>query len=155
TPVFSPDSQWVAFFDGPALRKVPVSGGPAVTICVTEGAGAFGASWGDDGSIVFALARPESSSKPAGLMVGPASGGEPKALTTVAPGTGEMHVYPVVLPQSRGVLFTVQTAGRVASGRQLIVLDRVSGERRELAPAAAGADYVPGRVIYADVQGNL
>src|SRR5262249_18378000 len=62
---------------------------------------------------------------------------------------------PVMLPHSRGVLFMVQREGRAAAGRQLVLLDRVSGERRELAPAATGADYLAGRVVYADVQGNL
>jgi serine/threonine protein kinase len=40
-PFFSPDSQWVAFFAGGALKKVSVSGGPAVTLCGTLGGSIF------------------------------------------------------------------------------------------------------------------
>src|SRR5262249_16887187 len=54
TPFFSPDGRWVGFFDSPALLKVPASGGPPVTLCQTRG-GSYGASWGDDDSIVFAV----------------------------------------------------------------------------------------------------
>ena len=54
SPFFSPDGQWVGFGADGELRKVPLSGGPAVTLC--KAAALFGASWGDDGTIVFATA---------------------------------------------------------------------------------------------------
>ncbi len=49
-PFFSPDSRWVGFFAGDKLMKVPVHGGPALTIC--EATGSDGA-WLEDGTIVF------------------------------------------------------------------------------------------------------
>jgi len=157
TPFFSPDSQWVGFFDGPALRKVPASGGPPVTICQTIGGG-FGASWGDDDSIVFAAApiRKGATGYP-GLMSVPASGGEPKALTTFDPERGEgRHAFPFVLPRSRGVLFGAATTGRDSSiAGRLMVLDRTSGERREISRSAGAAEYVDGHVIFSDLQGRL
>ena len=52
SPFFSPDGQWVGFGADGELRKVPLSGGPAVTLC--KASALFGASWGDDGTIVFA-----------------------------------------------------------------------------------------------------
>ena len=55
-PFFSPDGQWVGFWAAGELRKVPLGGGPAVTLC--KAAWLFGASWGSDGTIVFAT-RPE------------------------------------------------------------------------------------------------
>ena len=46
-PFFSSDSRWVGFVDGVQLKKVSVTGGPAITICgLSEGP--RGASWGDD-----------------------------------------------------------------------------------------------------------
>ncbi len=54
-PFFSPDGQWIGFFDGAGLRKAPVAGGAAITIWK----GSIvprGASWGDDNSIVLATA---------------------------------------------------------------------------------------------------
>ena len=155
-PFFSPDSQWLGFFDGAALKKVLVSGGPPVTIGTGNGAGGFGASWGDDGSIVFGGRRPATGAAMT-LMIVPASGGEPKALTTEEPGdTDTGHAFPVVLPQSRGVLFRMQEPGRGSSSHgRLMLLDRATGERRELAAASSGADFVAGRIVYADPQGQL
>ncbi|MGH9257486.1 MAG: protein kinase domain-containing protein, partial [Vicinamibacterales bacterium] len=54
-PFVSPDGQWVGFFDGvDVLKKVALSGGPPVTIARTDGTNPRGATWGADGSIVFA-----------------------------------------------------------------------------------------------------
>ena len=53
-PFFSPDSQWIGFFDGVGLKKVPIAGGSAITICRKSSGRSRGASWGDDNSIVFA-----------------------------------------------------------------------------------------------------
>jgi len=155
SPFFSPDSQWVGFFDGPALRRVSVSGGPPVTICQTTAGGSLGASWGDDDVIVFGF-RPMGSAGQ-GLMSVPASGGEPKALVTFDPQRGEgSYAYPFVLPQSRGVLYRMGSpgGGPSAEGR-LMVLDRTSGERREIASSAGAAEFVDGHVVFSDPQGRL
>ena len=154
TPFFSPDSQWVGFFDGPALKKVPVSGSPAVTIGTVNGGG-FGASWSDGGSIVFG-GRREGTGAATTLMTIPASGGEPKTLETGDPGGDTVDTFPVVLPYSRGVLFRLNDPGRPTSPEgRLMLLDRASGERRELVAAATGADFIAGRIVYADPQGQL
>src|SRR5262249_53985497 len=47
TPFFSPNGQWVGFFDTVGLKKVSVEGGPAVPICATDGT-MRGAAWGPD-----------------------------------------------------------------------------------------------------------
>ena len=78
SPFFSPDGQWVGFGADGELRKVPLSGGPAVTLC--KAAALFGASWGDDGTIVFATQRN------GGLSRVSAAGGTPETLTTPQPG---------------------------------------------------------------------
>jgi serine/threonine-protein kinase len=150
TPFFSPDSQWVAFFDGPLLKKVQVSGGAPVTIGAAPGGGS-GASWGDDGSIVFGGRRAESGAATS-LMIIPASGGKPTALTSQEPGqSADAHTFPIVLPQSRGVLFRMERPGTDA----LMLLDRATGQRRELAAAVSAAEFVSGRVVYADPEGQL
>ena len=75
-PMFSPDGQWLAFEDDEGLKRVPVGGGPAVTI--VEGT-IRGASWGPDGTIVFA--HPFT-----GLFQVPPQGGVPEPLTTLEEG---------------------------------------------------------------------
>jgi hypothetical protein len=50
----SPDGQWVGFVDGDTLKKVAITGGPAVTIAQPVGA----ATWAPDDTIIVAWPRP-------------------------------------------------------------------------------------------------
>ena len=53
SPAWSPDSQFICLRLSDELKKVSVSGGPAVTVCALSG-NTFGASWTPDGdSIIF------------------------------------------------------------------------------------------------------
>ena len=81
-PFFSPDGRWIAFFDGLMLKRVAVAGGPVLTICESEIP--RGASWGDDGHIVFATRRQ--------MLRVAADGGEPVELTKPDPVSGEQGV---------------------------------------------------------------
>ena len=55
SPFFSSDGQWIAFFSGALLKKIPAQGGLPMTvsgsICATSPSG----SWGPDGNIVVSL----------------------------------------------------------------------------------------------------
>ena len=51
TPFFSPDGRWIGFFDNSALKKVPLQGGPATTLCAAGYR--RGATWGRNGVIYF------------------------------------------------------------------------------------------------------
>ena len=102
SPFFSPDGQWVGFWSGGELKKVPVSGGPVVTICKTPAI--YGASWGSNDTIVFARERE-------GLWQVSADGGTPRPLTTLDVKKGEYsHRLPHILPDGKAVLFTIQKA---------------------------------------------
>jgi serine/threonine-protein kinase len=94
-PFFSPDGETLGFFDGLALKRVSANGGPVLTITPVQGS-AGGASWGEDGSIVF------STSVTNGLMRVSAGGGEAVRLTTAPQGLE--HILPEVLPGGRAVL---------------------------------------------------
>src|SRR5262249_38691179 len=53
-PFVSPDGKWIGFSNGSELRKVPMAGGAATTICpLNAQLGPAGASWGKDDVIVF------------------------------------------------------------------------------------------------------
>ena len=54
TPVFSPDGEWIGFFAGGKLKKVPRSGGAPIDIA-NVATGETGSDWGTDGTILFAL----------------------------------------------------------------------------------------------------
>jgi serine/threonine-protein kinase len=142
-PFFSPDGQSIGFVDlGFDLRRVAVSGGPAVPICRLDGSGR-GATWGPDGTIVFA-----TQAILTGLQQVSASGGEPTTLTKPEAARGEAdHYWPEFLPGGRAVLFTiVSTTG--PGNDQVAVLDLQSG-RQKILTRGTGAQYVPsGHLVY-------
>jgi serine/threonine-protein kinase len=140
-PFFSADSRWVGFFRNTDLMKAPVDGGPALSICRFQGA-PRGASWGDDGAVVFATSDPTT-----GLWRVPSGGGEPTVLTTPAEGEGD-HLFPTVLPAGRGVLFTI--AAQDQSDASIAILDAATNERRILVRGGSQAEYVEsGHLVYA------
>jgi serine/threonine-protein kinase len=142
-PFFSADGQWIGYFDGSGLKKVPTTGGASVTIVAATGV-AFGASWGEDDSIVFA------TQGSGGLQRVSAGGGEPVPVTTADSTNGETHRHPWVLPGGRGFLFTVwkgsyRTGTAVA---RVAVFDARTGQYRVLIDDGAQAAYVDGTIVY-------
>jgi serine/threonine-protein kinase len=133
---FSPDSRWLGYFTPAELKKVPVAGGPPITLGPVSGA-SLGASWGDDNTIVFATSDPHT-----GLWRVSADGGQPTALTTpdaTQPGTD--HGFPSVLPGGRGVLLTITVAGQ-ADKAEVAVLDLKTGQRKTLIRGGSQAEFV-------------
>jgi serine/threonine-protein kinase len=143
TPFWSPDSKWIGFVTGDnKMMKVPVTGGPSVTVCGTNGA-PRGASWGEDDTIVFATSDPAT-----GLQSISASGGEPRVLTRPDHAHGEVgHLFPVVLRGGNAVLFTI--AGASTDQSQVAALDLKSGARK-IFLRGSQADYIEtGHLVYA------
>jgi outer membrane protein assembly factor BamB len=68
-----------------------------------------------------------------------AAGGEPKSLTRPEPAKGEAdHLFPFVLPNGRGVLFTISTKGQGAENPEIAALDLKTGAMRwtrQMAPS--------------------
>jgi hypothetical protein len=82
-PFWSPDSRWVGFFSKDKLKKIDVTGGPAVTVCnVRDGRGG---SWSQNGAIVYATLND-------GLLRVAADGGTPAVI--VVGGLGHADRYP-------------------------------------------------------------
>jgi Tol biopolymer transport system component/DNA-binding SARP family transcriptional activator len=143
---YSPDGQWVGFVAGGRIRKIPVRGGPAETVCDAPGV-VLGASWGEDG-IVF---TPSTS---AGLMRVPAAGGTPVALTTPDTAHAETsHRWPEVLPGGTGVLFT-SWSGRLRSARAA-VLDLRTGVIHRLGTGIGVRYSSTGHIVFATADGRL
>ena len=141
-PFFSPDGTWVGFFGDGLLKKVPLAGGPSVTICPLSSR-LRGASWGPDDTIVFV------EEGYGGLFRVSANGGEPETLTTLDEGQGEIaHRWPEVLPGGRALLFT-SARGVRTEDREIALLDLVSGERSELIATGSNPHYSPiGHIVY-------
>jgi len=93
-PFVSPDGQGIGFFDGvAALKKVAITGGPVVIVGRPDGT-ALGASWGRDGTIIFA-----TNNRTTGLQRIAVAGGEPTVLTRPNRAGGENdHLWPEILP---------------------------------------------------------
>jgi serine/threonine-protein kinase len=139
---FSPDGQWIAFFAGGKLKKIPVAGGTAVTLCnVTS---PRGGNWSEDGTIVF---TPDAGG---GLFTVSASGGTPQPLTTLDKGVGEhTHRWPQVLPGGRDVLFTSSVRAGNYDDADVEVYSISSGHRKKVHRGGFYARYVPsGHLVY-------
>jgi len=139
-PFFSPDGQWIGFFDGRRTAKVSVEGGAIVPLA--DSVIMAGASWGDDGTILVGSGITD------GLKRVPPAGGAPVALTKL--GNGEMfHAFPDVLPGARAALVNVYGT---PPGPETVVIDVVSmsdGKRKTLVPGGVSPRYLPsGHLVY-------
>ena len=142
----SPDGQWIGFVDGAiALKKVAVTGGPAVTLATLDGA-SRGATWAPDDSIILA-----TGTLTTGLQRVAAAGGPTTVLTRPDRAQGELdHLWPEVLPGGRAVLFTITAATGGLDAAQVAVLDLQSGTRKILVRGGSHAHYVSsGQLVYA------
>ena len=140
SPFFSPDGEWIGFFADGRLKRVPRTGGSAIEIC--QAPKAYGGSWGSDDRIVFA------GITPGGLLRVPATGGATEIVTTPDYAGGEVgHQWPEVLPDGRGVVFTIWST--TVHTAKVAVLDLETGAIRELVDGASGARYAAdGRLVY-------
>src|SRR6185503_7401230 len=88
-PFWSADSRWLGFFAGGKLKKIQVSGGPAIVLC--DAPGGRGGAWNANNVIVFAPAAATP------LMRVSAAGGEPAPATALAKDENS-HRWPYFLP---------------------------------------------------------
>jgi serine/threonine-protein kinase len=146
SPFFSPDGLWIAFTtdEDDRLKKVPVTGGPPITIADDVNDGFAGGSWGDDGFIVY-------NSSGFNLSRVSGAGGVPEVLVDVEGGAA---FWPSVLPGGEAVLFERCEAG---CGRtDLAVVDVVTKEVTVVVPGATRGWYVPtGHLLYATEEGAV
>ena len=147
-PFSSPDGQWIGFVDigsGVELKRVAVTGGPTLLLCRLDGQ-SRGATWGDDGSIIFA-----TSATSTGLQRVSSAGGEPTVLTKPNRERGEGdHLWPQFLPGGHAVLFTITAATGGIDASQVAVLDLRSGTQKILVRGGSQAQYLPsGHLVYA------
>jgi hypothetical protein len=142
----SPDGQWIGFHDGLSiLKKVAVTGGPAVTLATLDTAGPSGSTWGPDDTIIVA-----TNSVATGLQRVAAAGGPLTVLTRPDRAKGEAdHFWPEMLPGGRAVLFTVTALTGGLDAAQVAVLDLQTGSRKMLVRGGSHAHYVPsGHLVY-------
>lgn len=145
-PFWSPDSEWLGFFDRTeGLKKLMVSGGPTQTLCTATNA--KGGSWSENGEIIFA---PIYNSP---LMVVSAQGGEPRPITSLENDTGmDSHRHPQFLPDGRHYLYFARGAGGQDSELRMASLD--SDTHQVIMKLDAMAQYASGHLLF-PIKGNL
>ena len=151
-PFVSPDGQWIGFVDNAiTLKKVAVTGGPAVTMATIDSNTPRGATWGPDDTIIFATLTPAT-----GLQRVAAAGGPTTVLTRPdrAQGEGD-HLWPELLPGGRAVLFTITAVTGGLDAAQVAVLDLQTGTRTILVRGGSHAHYMQaGRASPAGLAGG-
>jgi serine/threonine-protein kinase len=142
-PFFSPDGQWLGFFSGGKLQKIPLSGGAAVSLAdVTF---PKGASWSSEGIIAFTPITGASA-----MMQVKDSGGAPQPLTRRANGQGS-HRWPDFLPGGRALVFAAGSNALTFRTAKIIAQSLSTGEQHDL---IQGGGTLPryalsGHLIYA------
>jgi len=142
-PTFSPDGQWIAFWDvGTRLiKKVHVKGGTAVEIA--ESGNPTGMSWNGDDILI---------GQPGSILRVSSNGGTPEVVVRF--GQDEGAATPQMLPDGQTVLFTLVKSdpggGLDFSQAQVVAQSLGTSERTTLVEKGASGHYVStGHLVYA------
>ena len=149
SPFFSPDWQNIGVQNEGGLRLIPLNGGPPIVVN-DDSMGVAGASWGRDDfiyvdgrGILASLRRVEAK-----------AGAKPTWFTALDTAHGEIdHTWPDVLPNGKGVLFTVTRTADQTSDRgrtyYIAVAEIPSGKHRIIVNDAMYARYAAsGHLLY-------
>jgi serine/threonine-protein kinase len=168
-PFLSPDGKWIGFFDGgPALKKVPITGGTVTMIAQTSsgpgqlrtrdvrsesqvGLGICGATWLENDEIVL-------TGMDGGLLRVPAAGGIPELLAQPDPASGEgAYCWPESIPGRNALLYTSIPKGdwsekgskAAIDNANIAVLDLRTGKRQLVLDGGSDAHYLEsGFLVY-------
>jgi Tol biopolymer transport system component len=140
-PFWAPDSQYIAFFAGRALKRVKISGGTSPeTICPAESAPGGGA-WNKDGTILFSPSLSDAFYRV------PATGGKPIPVLKLDEGKFERgDLWPQFLPDGKHFVFYLQTDLTETSGVYAASLDGT--EYKKLFASQTNAVYSSGYLLF-------
>jgi serine/threonine-protein kinase len=140
SPFFSPDGEWVMFWDGNALKRVSVAGGAVVS--VTQAKVFAGATWTADNQVLMGSGLGE------GLLRAPFNGGTAKQL--IAPVADELfYAVPHMLPGGDTVLVAVYGTPPSTDRAVIGVISLTDKSRKTIARGVTAPRYLPsGHLIY-------
>ncbi len=118
-PFWSPDNRYIAFFSPGKLKKIEVTGGPALNIC--DASSGRGGSWNKDGVIIFAADATGNLSRVS------AEGGTPVGITQIDSSRHDLsHRWPYFLPDGNHFLYYEQTSATGTGAQDAIRLGALS-----------------------------
>jgi hypothetical protein len=147
-PFFSPDGESLGYFANSKLNTVPVRGG-APAVLADNITNPRGASWSDDGSIVF---TPIPST---GLSRVPSAGGAVQPLTDPAKKGQITHRWPQVLPGGRSLIFTAHVVTNGLDDAEIDALDLRTGQWKTVQKGGYFRRYIPSRHLLFVHQGQI
>jgi len=139
-PAVSADNQWVAFWAGGSIKKVPLGGGPVVVLVADVAELPWGLAWNATGSIFFNRAD--------GRIWHVPFEGVPAAVTTV--GDAELgHGLPSTLPGGQALLYTARKRDWSWGDEEIVAQAPGGGAPKVLLKDATDARYVPtGHLVF-------
>jgi len=144
-PFWSPDGKMVGFFGAARMKKVDLEGGSPITIANVPNP--RGASWGPDGTIVYA---PEFQS---GLNSVSSDGkGTPQVVSTLDSVRHEgSHRWPFFLPDGKHFLYLARAAAETgeAEGDAVYAAALDGTSRKMLVQSSFNPSYVDGYLLFA------
>ena len=147
SPVISPDGKWLAYTNGPALFKVPVTGGrPQALRQVT---GTFnGMSWSSTAGLVV--------SGNTALYLVPETGGEPRVLTRADGARDELFQDAPVVVDAAGIVLYSSWGSAGMAGARIAVASLAGGETTILDVLGTHPlGLVDGQLVYVTAGGAL
>ncbi len=137
SPFFSPDGQWIGFWQTGQLKKISIAGSAPLVLC--PAGPPLGVSWTADNTILYGQG-------PAGIWRVSGDGGHPENLVKVD--AGEIASGPQMLPGGRGILFTLTRTDPPSA--QIVVQSLDTGMRHVVLEKGTDARYLQtGHLVYA------
>jgi len=138
-PFWSPDSKSIGYFVQGKLKRIEVSGGPALTLC--DSSVPIGGTWSQNGVIIF------GGNRGSGLSRVGAAGGVPAEVTTLDKTSGETaQGFPWFLPDGRHFLYVSGSAND--DNNAVYAGDLESKERKLVIRTKGNAIYVSGYLLF-------
>ena len=135
-PFWSPDSRFIGFFAQGKLKKIEISGGPALALCDVDSEGVGGGTWNRDGVILFSPTYSDA------LYRVSASGGTATRTTTLDPSRGELFLrWPQFLPDGRHFVYFAGGSRPEKGGINVASLD--SKETKRILNVDSNVVYAP------------
>jgi serine/threonine-protein kinase len=150
-PFFSPDGSQIGFTTaGYVLKIVSLSGGLPVTINDSV-VGRAGSNWGQDGLIYL-----PNKNNSGIIRLAPAPGSKAVPVTVLDTLNGEVaHRLPQVLPNGKGVLFTIYYGRLGKTGTAIAVADIATHRHTVLAQGIDARYSLSGHLLYVTENGTL